>query len=90
MRRVCLLLVLVLGGVGCGAKKSTGNVSWTKAVALVHDCKAKQVGQTHAKLVTIRLRSGGTVYAQEPRIDAIIPVVNRAIKNCGPMTFWTE
>ena len=90
MRYVCLLAVLALGAAGCGGEKSTGNVSWAKVVALVRDCKAKAVDQTHARLVTVTLRSGGTAHAREPRIDAIIPVVNRAYRRCGAITFSTE
>jgi len=65
-------------------------VTWRRAVNLVSTCKAKRVEQTHSRLVTVTLRSGRSVYAREPRIDAIIPIVNRANKACGPIEFATE
>ncbi|MDX6487194.1 MAG: hypothetical protein QOF43_2347, partial [Gaiellaceae bacterium] len=86
----CLVAALGLATAGCGGAETTGNVSWSTAVALVRDCKVKRVDQTHARLVTVTLRSGGTAQAREPRIDAIIPVVNRAGRKCGPIIFSTE
>jgi hypothetical protein len=65
-------------------------VSWTTLVSLVRDCKAKRVDQTHSRLITVTLRGGGKALAYEPRIDAIMPVVNRANERCGPITFATE
>jgi hypothetical protein len=48
MRNVCLLAIVILAAAGCGAgEKSTGNVSWTRIVALVRECKVKAVDQTH-------------------------------------------
>jgi hypothetical protein len=65
-------------------------VTWRRAVALVSTCKAKRVEQAHSRTVTVSLRNGRSVYTVEPRIDAIIPVVNRATKTCGPIVFATE
>ena len=98
-RRSALVLValsLVLSGCGSsdkrtdGAMGSSSPISWSRLVSLVRSCQAKSVGQTHARLVTVTLRGGHNVWAREPRIDAIIPVVNHAGSRCGPITFATE
>ena len=36
------------------------------------------------------LRDRSKVWTREPRIDAILAVVNRANARCGPITFATE
>jgi hypothetical protein len=41
-------------------------------------------------LVTVTQRDGRKAWGFEPRIDAIIPIVNRATARCGPITFATE
>jgi hypothetical protein len=51
---------------------------------------AREVGQTHSRLVTIARRDGGRRYTREPHIDDVGAVVNEAMKTCGPFTFWTE
>jgi hypothetical protein len=88
-----MLALVALAVSGCAShEKSTsaGEVSWTRVVSLVGDCKAKRVDQTHSRLVTVTFRDGRKAFAYEPRIDAIIPVVNRANARCGPITFATE
>jgi hypothetical protein len=59
-------------------------------VALVGSCRAVKVGQTHNRVVTAKTRDRRRVWTREPRIDVVIPVVNRANARCGPITFATE
>jgi hypothetical protein len=70
--------------------KEIREVRWARVVSLVRDCKAKRVDQTHSRLITVTLRDDVKVFAYEPRIDAIGPIVNRANARCGPITFATE
>jgi hypothetical protein len=86
-----LALALLVSGCGDHERgKDDVEVSWTRVVTLVRDCEAKRVDQTHSRLVTVTLRDGRRALAREPRIDAIIPVVNHAAHRCGPITFATE
>ena len=95
---VLALLSLALAVSGCTSddssnaidRRSVTAVGWPQVVSLVRDCRAKRVDQTHSRLVTVTLRDGRKVWAREPRIDAIGPVVNRANARCGPITFSTE
>ena len=88
---VLALVALAVSGCASHEKpKETGSVSWTAVVRLVRHCKAKRVEQTHRRLVTVTLRDARKVFAYEPQIDAIIPLVNRANARCGPITFATE
>jgi hypothetical protein len=93
MRCFFVLTLAAVAVSGCASHekpKDIGEVSWTRVVGLVRDCKAKRVDQTHRLLVTVTLGDGGKAFAYEPRIDAIIPVVNRANARCGPIAFATE
>jgi hypothetical protein len=93
---VVFALSLALSGCASDGKPtdvgaaSSPAVSWSKLVSLVRTCQATRVEQTHARLVTVRVRGGRKMWAREPRIDAIIPFVNRANARCGPITFATE
>ena len=93
MRDLFVLTLAAVAVSGCASHekpKDIGDVSWARVVSLVRDCKAKRVDQTHSRLITVTLRDEGKAFAYEPRIDAIIPVVNRANARCGPITFATE
>ena len=93
MRCACglaLAAMLIGGCAGPERVKDEGEVGWARLVSLVRDCEVKRVDQAHSRLVTIILRDGRKAFAREPRIDAIIPVVNRANEKCGPITFATE
>jgi hypothetical protein len=65
-------------------------ITWTEAETLIRHCRAREVGQTHSRLVTLSLLHGERRYTQEPQIDDVIDVVNGAAKHCGPITFATE
>jgi hypothetical protein len=85
----------VLSGCGSNGKTHVGAasssaVSWSRLVSLVRTCQATRVEQSHARLVTVTVRGGRKTWAREPRIDAIVTVVNRANVHCGPITFATE
>jgi hypothetical protein len=96
MRAWPLLALLVVGLSGCGGHKAATHptpyqrISWAEAKGLIRQCQAREVGQTHSRLVTIALRDGGHRYTREPEIDDVIGIVNQAMKNCGPITFATE
>ena len=93
---VVFALSFALSGCGSDGKPThvgaagSSAVSWSRLVSLVRTCQATRVEQTHARLVTVTVRGGGKTWAREPRIDAIIPIVNRANRHCGPITFATE
>ena len=93
---VVFALSLAFSGCGSDGKPtdvgaaSSSAARWSRLVSLVRTCQATRVEQTHARLVTVTVRGGGKTWAREPRIDAIIPVVNRANARCGPITFATE
>jgi hypothetical protein len=95
VRPLALLVLAVLSFAfsGCGSDKPktmATRVSWSRLVSLVRDCKAKRVDQTHSRLITVTQRDGRKAWGFEPRIDAIIPIVNRANAHCGPIAFSTE
>jgi hypothetical protein len=96
MRAWPLLALLLVGLSGCGGHKAAAGhspyqrISWAEAKGLIRQCHAREVGQTHSRLVTIALRDGGRRYTREPHIDDVDAVVNEAMKTCGPFTFWTE
>jgi hypothetical protein len=89
-----VLAMLPFAFSGCSSDKpktTVSKVSWSRLVSLVRDCKAKRVDQTHSRLITVmRRRDGRKAWGFEPRIDAIIPILNRANIRCGPIVFSTE
>jgi hypothetical protein len=88
---VLAVVAFVLSGCGSDEPKATATrVSWSRLASLVRECKAKRVDQTHSNLVTVTQRDGRKAWGYEPRIDAIIPIVNRANTRCGPIAFSTE
>jgi hypothetical protein len=69
---------------GCG-----GSVAWIKIRRAILGCHVKAVSQTHARDVAATLPSGRTLRAKEPRIDAVLDVLNAARCRTQP-TFATE
>jgi hypothetical protein len=97
--RVLCVLLLALALTGCAGHKAVAptttppayrQISWPEAKALIRECRAREVGQTHSRLVTLSLVHGGRRYTREPNIDDVVDVVNGASKECGPITFATE
>jgi hypothetical protein len=89
MRLAALAVAVSLLGACSGTPKS-GPIRWSQARALLRACRVTYVEQTHRRLVTLRLRGGGSVYTHEPRIDDVIAEVNRVSGKCGPITLATE
>lgn len=89
-----VLFPLALGG--CAGHKAANthgayrHITWSEAKALIRECRAREVGQTHSRLVTLTLKKGGLRYTREPAIDDVLDVVNPAMHTCGPITFATE
>jgi hypothetical protein len=65
-------------------------VSWPQAQRLLEQCRVRALEQTHRRLVTLKLRTGGTVFTHEPRIDDIYRILNRLPRTCQPTTVATE
>ena len=64
--------------------------TWERLRSVVRSCQAERVEQTHNRLVTVTLRDGSGVFAYEPTLDAIIPIVNEADRRCPSIVFATE
>jgi hypothetical protein len=71
-------------------KSGAVSVSWAEAKRLLQDCHVKALEQTHRRLVTLTLRSGGTVFTHEPQIDDVFRILNRLPRKCAPRTVATE
>jgi hypothetical protein len=69
---------------GCG-----GSPAWGDIRQAILACKAEAVSQTHARDVTATLRSGRTLRAKEPAIDAVLNVLNASRCRSKP-AFATE
>ena len=69
---------------GCG-----GSRTWIDIRRAILGCRVKAVGQTHARDVTATLKHGRTLRAKEPKIDAVLDVLNAARCRSQP-TFATE
>ncbi|HYZ79601.1 MAG TPA: hypothetical protein VE596_19750 [Gaiellaceae bacterium] len=69
---------------GCG-----GSAAWGEIRRAIRACKVTAVGQTHARDVTATLRSGRTLRAKEPAIDAVLDVLNASRCRSKP-AFATE
>jgi hypothetical protein len=69
---------------GCG-----GSPAWDDIRHAILACSAKAVSQTHARDVTATLRSGRTLRAKEPAIDAALDVLNASRCRSKP-AFATE
>lgn len=95
MRWCCLVVAISISMTACGpgAKSvavSPRAVSWPEARRLLKDCRVKALEQTHSRLVTLTLRTGGTASTHEPRIDDIFRTLNRLPRKCRPATVATE
>jgi hypothetical protein len=91
---VVAVVAMSVAVTGCGAATKSaparGFVSWPAARHLLQHCRVKGIEQTHARLVTLKLRSGRTVFTHEPRIDDMFRVLNRLPRTCRPTTVATE
>ena len=63
--------------------------TWVAIRRAILTCRARTVGQTHARDVSVTLKNGRTLKAREARIDAIVDVLNAAHCQAQP-TFSTE
>ena len=63
--------------------------TWVAIRRAILTCRARTVGQTHARDVSVTLKNGGTLKAREARIDAIVDVLNAARCQAQP-AFSTE
>ena len=92
--RYVLIFVVSVCMTACGGSRKSAAVSravnWTEAQRLLRDCQVKAVGQTHSRLVTLKLRHGGGVFTREPRIDDVFRILNRLPRACRPTTVATE
>lgn len=66
------------------------NNSWERAILAVNNCEVVKVFQTHSKIVTLTLKNGSKLTAEEPQIDDIIFIVNAAETKCGKIPIGTE
>jgi hypothetical protein len=69
---------------GCSASPA-----WNEIRRAILDCHARAVSQTHARDVSLTLKSGRTLRAKEPAIDAVLDVINASRCRAQP-TFATE
>jgi hypothetical protein len=83
-------LLITVGGAKAIPVATPRPVSWPQAQRLLQHCRVKALEQTHSRLVTLKLRNGGTVFAHEPRIDDIFRILNRLPRTCRPTTVATE
>jgi hypothetical protein len=67
----------------------SGSPAWGKIRRAILACSVEAVSQTHARDVTATLRSGRTLQAKEPAIDAILDVLNASRCRSKP-AFATE
>ena len=58
-------------------------ISWFEAEQLLADCRVKQVGQTHALAVTLKLDDGTRLQTTEPVIDYVLRLASEAQQKCG-------
>jgi len=95
MRRAPELLIAasLLCATACGGEKparTSGQITWADAKRLLEQCRVASVGQTHSRLVTLRLRSGETAYTREPQIDDMFHVLRGLSPSCAPKSVATE
>jgi len=94
MRWCCLIVAISLSTSACGGKAkpvaAPRAMSWPDAQRLLEKCRVEALEQTHSRLVTLTLRSGGTAVTHEPRIDDVFRTLNRLPRNCRPSTVATE
>ena len=92
--RYVLIFVVSVCMTACGGSRKSAAVSravnWTEAQRLLRDCQVKAVGQTHSRLVNLKLRDGSTTFTHEPQIDDIFRTLRRLPRSCAPRTVATE
>jgi|GEM_PF-6874766 len=66
-----------------------GPPAWREVRDAILGCRAKSIGQTHARDVTVTLENGRTLRAKEPAIDAVLDVINASRCRSQP-AFATE
>ncbi len=66
------------------------NSSWEMAVSAIQNCEVKSASQTHSLLVTLELKNGNNLTANEPEIDDIVNLVREAEPICGRIMTATE
>lgn len=65
-------------------------ISWADAVKAIENCMAEEIAQTHSLDVYLTLDDGRRVRAVEPAIDEVMPVAERARRECRNMVIATE
>jgi len=96
LRRLAGMLgaALLLTGTACGGNakpvRTSGQITWAQAKRLLEDCRVTSIGQTHSRLVTLRLKGGETAHTTEPQIDDIFRVLNLLPRSCAPKAVATE
>ncbi|MFA5173497.1 MAG: hypothetical protein WC435_03840 [Candidatus Paceibacterota bacterium] len=63
---------------------------WESIKKAILNCEAEKVFQTHSKLVTLKLKSGEELSAQEPNIDEVMKISKEAENKCGRIIVGTE
>lgn len=66
------------------------NNDWLTVVRLLKDCQVKAVMQTHSRSVTVTLKNGQEISAQEPQIDDVFTVISQLSGRCGNIIMATE
>jgi len=66
------------------------NSAWDQAVLAISNCEVEKVFQAHSRIVTLTLKNGQTLIAQEPRIDDVMTLVGIAESECGAIPIATE
>jgi len=67
-----------------------GLAAWENLKSAVENCQVKSLMQTHARRVSVELKSGGELAAIEPIIDDIIKAAVAVQKKCGQNQMATE
>lgn len=66
------------------------NSAWEQALSAVNNCEVEKAFQTHGRIVTLTLKNGNKLIAQEPQIDDIIKAVEASESKCGKIPIGTE
>jgi hypothetical protein len=65
-------------------------LTWESMKEAILNCEAEKVFQTHSRLVTLELKTGEEIFAQEPKIDDIMEISKEAENKCGRIVIGTE
>ena len=66
------------------------NSAWEQALSAVNNCEVEKAFQTHGRIVTLTLKNGNKLSAQEPRIDDITKAAEASESKCGKIPIGTE